>query len=64
MRGLGSTKRYLRNSHGDISVRKEVAKELTLMTHGHEQGGGVLPERVIVPCGGKQRGKIRTTVIT
>ena len=29
VRGLGSTKSYLRNSHGDISVRKEVAKELS-----------------------------------
>ena len=66
VRGLRSTNRQLQNSHGDVkySVGNRVAKELTLMTHGHEQGGGVLPERVIVPCGGKQRGKIRTTVIT
>ena len=35
----------LQNSHGDVkfSIGNGVAKELTHMTHGHEQWGG-LPE--------------------
>ena len=39
VRGLRSTNRELQNSHGDIKdgVGNEVAKQLTCMTHGHEQ---------------------------
>ena len=43
VRGLRSTNRKLQNSQGDVkySVGYEVAKELTGMTHGHEQWWGV-----------------------
>ena len=38
-RGLRSTNRHLQNSHGDVkdSIGSGGAKELTCMTHGHEQ---------------------------
>ena len=39
VRGLRSTNRQLQNSHGDVKygTGNGVAKELILMTHGHEQ---------------------------
>ena len=39
LRGLRSTHRQLQNSHGDVkySIGNGVARELTRMTHGHEQ---------------------------
>ena len=41
-RGLRSTDRQLQDSHGDVkcSIGNGVAKELTHMTHGHEQWYG------------------------
>ena len=40
--GLRSTNSWLQNSHGDVksSIGNGVAKELTRMTHGHEQRCG------------------------
>ena len=42
VRGLRSTNRQLQNSHGDVkySTGNGVAKDLTCMTHGHEQWWG------------------------
>ena len=42
VRGLRSTNRQLENSHGDVkySVGDGAAKELTHMTHEHEQWWG------------------------
>ena len=39
MKELGSTNRQSQNSHGDVkySIGSGVAKELTGMTHGHDQ---------------------------
>ena len=39
LRALSSTNKYLPNSHGGVkySIGNGVAKELTCMTHGHEQ---------------------------
>ena len=62
VRGLRSTNRHLQNSHGDVkySIGNEVAKELILMTNGHEQSCG---DCLRVLGGGGQRGRIGTTVI-
>ena len=42
VRGLRNTNRQLQNSHGDVqySLGNGLAKELTRMTHGHEQWWG------------------------
>ena len=42
MRGLNCINRQLQNSHGDVkySIGNGEAKELTRMTHGHEQSRG------------------------
>ena len=42
VRGLRSISRWVQNSHGDVkySIGNGLAKELTRMTHGHEQWWG------------------------
>ena len=59
VRGLRSTNRQLQNSHGDIkySIGNGVAKELILMTHGHEQWWGDCMREWGVLGGGGQREK-------
>ena len=51
VRGLRSTNRQLRNSHGDVkySIANGVAKELIRMTRGHKQWWRELPEAVGCP---------------
>ena len=64
VRGFRTTNRQLQNGHGDIkySIGNGVARELTHMTHGHEQWcGDSLREWGVLGGGGQ--GKIRTTVI-
>ena len=65
VKGLRSTNRQLQNSHGDIKYSRGngEAKELTCMTHRHEQWCGDCLREWGVLGGGWQKGKIETTVI-
>ena len=53
----------VQNRQGDVksSIENGVAKELICMTHGHELRGGLL-EGMGILGGGRQRGKIGTTI--
>ena len=58
VKGLRSTDRQLQNSHVDIkcNIGNGVAKELTHMTHGHEQWRADCLREWAVLGGGGQRG--------
>ena len=62
---LRSTNRWLQNNHESVKYRigHGVAKELTCMTHGHEQWCGDGLKGVGDAGGGWLRGRIGTTVI-
>ena len=62
---LRSKNKYLQNSHGDVkySIRKAVAKKLTYLAHGHEQGWQDCLRELGVLSGGEQRGKSQDNVI-
>ena len=58
VRGLRSTNKQLQNSHENVkySIRKRVAKELTRMTHGHQQGWGYCLRNGGGSLGGGEKG--------
>ena len=62
--GLRSINR-LHNSYGDVNYNmgNGGAKELTCMTHGHDQVCGDCLRELGVLCGGGHSGKVEITII-